>query len=88
MAGLSLSDIRKTNKEFRASDESYLWPIDGRFNATERAIRRIRHLQQQGLVIDDIASYRALLDDLISVVVNSPTVSDYKDRINWKELNA
>ena len=80
--------IRAVNREFRAKDESHLWPINGRFNVTERVIKRIQHLQRLGLIIDDIESYRALLDSLISLVVNSPNVSDYEYRINWKELNA
>ena len=28
------------NKAFRAADESHLWPINNRFDATERAVRR------------------------------------------------
>ena len=30
------------NRHFRAQDESHLYPICGRFNATERAIRKVR----------------------------------------------
>lgn len=30
------------NRHFRAQDESHLYPFCGRFNATERAIRRVR----------------------------------------------
>ena len=30
------------NKAFRAADESHLWPINNRFDATERAIRAVR----------------------------------------------
>jgi hypothetical protein len=40
--------VRVINAYFRAKDESYKWPICGRFDATERAIRRL-HLQGQGL---------------------------------------
>lgn len=82
------AQIRAVNREFREKDESHLWPIDGRFNVTARAIRRIQHLRRMGLVVDDIESYRAVLDSLISLVVNSPNVADYEERINWKELNA
>ncbi len=82
------ASIRAINREFREKDESHLWPINGRFNVTVRAIRRIQHLQRMGLVIEDVDSYRALLDSLISLVVNSPNVANYEERINWKELNA
>ena len=34
--------IREINKLFREHDESHLFPICGEFNATERAIRRLR----------------------------------------------
>lgn len=30
------------NAAFRKQDESHLWPISGRFNATERAIKATR----------------------------------------------
>lgn len=30
------------DRHFRAQDESHLYPICGRFNATERAIRKVR----------------------------------------------
>jgi len=33
---------RQINAYFRENDESHKWPICGRFNATERAIRRVR----------------------------------------------
>ena len=81
------SEIRIVNKEFRDKDESHLWPISGRFNVTERCIRRIQHLRQEGLEIEDRESYRALLDDMISQVVNSPHAIDEADRIKWRDLN-
>lgn len=34
--------VRDINRAFRKNDESHLWPICGKFNATERAIRRLR----------------------------------------------
>ena len=37
--GASASAI---NRVFRAQDESHLYPFCGRFNATERAIRKVR----------------------------------------------
>ena len=88
MENIGSAEIRVVNQEFRTKDESHLWPISGRFNVIKRAIRRLQHLRRLGLVIEDIEAYRALLDSLISLIVNSPHVADYEYRINWKELNA
>lgn len=33
---------RQINAHFRSIDDSHLWPICNRFDATERAIRRLR----------------------------------------------
>lgn len=38
---MARKEIRDTNYAFRMRDESEKWPICGRFNATERAIRRL-----------------------------------------------
>lgn len=35
------------NRAFRAADESHLWPIRGRFDATERAIRRVQRFMRE-----------------------------------------
>ena len=58
------------NRLFRRQDESHLFPIRGRFNATERAIRRIRDARRDGLVIDDGLEYAYALDAEISRIVN------------------
>ena len=39
---------RQINAYFRANDESHLWPICNKFDATERAIRRLRRLDDDG----------------------------------------
>jgi len=67
-----LSYVRRINREYRAKDESHLFPILGKFNVTERAISRLRDLRKNGLVIDD---YEAALDHEISTIVN--------DERNW-----
>jgi hypothetical protein len=36
---------RIINRLFRARDDSDIWPVGGRFNATDRAIRTLRRLQ-------------------------------------------
>lgn len=56
---------RQINAYFRANDESHLWPICNRFDATERAIRRIRRLADGGL------EYFFTLDAEITRIVNA-----------------
>ena len=58
------------NRLFRAQDESHLYPIRGRFNATERAIRRIRDARRDGVVMGDGLEYAYALDAEISRIVN------------------
>jgi len=58
------------NRAFRAQDESHLWPVRGRFNATERAIKRVRaHYAQIGEPCEGL-QYALTLDDEITRVVN------------------
>ena len=61
------ASVRAINAVFRRYDESNLYPIHGRFNATERAIRRLRRnkLDLQGI------EYASALDCEISQIVNS-----------------
>ena len=66
-------NIRQINQLFRQYDESHLWPVCGRFNATERAIRRLRrnvlpHIGPTGGI-----EYAHMLDQEISAIVNSLT---------------
>jgi hypothetical protein len=63
--------IRQINAYFRKNDDSHLWPICGRFNATERAIRRIRRLRQQGLCVYPGLEYYLTLEREISDIVNA-----------------
>ena len=37
-----LANIRAINRLYREQDRSRLWPIDGKLDATERAIRQAR----------------------------------------------
>jgi len=65
-------ELRRVNKEYRANDESHLWPICGKFNATERAIRKARYIRRE--TGDDHTSYGRypeLLDALLSEIVNA-----------------
>lgn len=62
--------VRQINAFFRKNDDSHLWPICGRFNATERAIRHIRKLKRDGLMLHDGLAYYLALDAEISRIVN------------------
>ena len=59
--------IRQINRLFRQHDTSTLWPICGRFNATEKAIRRLR---RAGCTYTDSLEYAYALDAEISRIVN------------------
>ena len=65
-----IANIKAINKLFRAQDESHLFPINGRFNATERAIRRVRKYQRGGGVINPGLEYAYAIDREISSIVN------------------
>jgi len=58
------------NRFFRKQDESHLWPICNKFNATNRAIRRLQRRQRDGLCVDDGLEYALALDSEISSIVN------------------
>lgn len=55
------------NNYFRERDDSHLYPIYGKFNATERAIRRLRKLDCSLAGLE----YFYCLDAEISNIVNS-----------------
>ena len=58
------------NKVFRAADESHLWPISGRFDATERAIRAVqRFMREEGYDLTGI-EYAYALEAALSRIVN------------------
>ena len=56
--------VSQLNRLFREHDESDLWPICGRFNATDRAIRRLCGRYTGGM------EYAYALDAEISRIVN------------------
>lgn len=64
------ANIAAINALFRRQDESHLFPIRGRFNATERAIRRLQRLAREGAVIAPGLEYALALDAEISAIVN------------------
>lgn len=59
--------VRQINAHFRANDESHKWPICNKFNATERAIRRLR---KTGMYPYGGLEYFYVLDAEISSIVN------------------
>jgi len=63
-------DRRDVNRLFLAQDDSKLWPICGKFNATKRAINRIRRLEREGLVLDDLLAYALTIEQITSDIVN------------------
>lgn len=64
------ANIAAINALFRRQDESHLFPIRGRFNATERAIRRLQRLAREGAVIEPGLEYALALEAEISAIVN------------------
>ncbi len=64
------ANIAEINRLFRRQDESHLWPINGRFDATERAIRRVRRLARDGACIEPGLEYALALDAELSAIVN------------------
>ena len=68
-----LANIRAINKYYREHDDSNLWPVFGKFNATERAIRKARLWQQASGAVYGL-EYCYLLEQLISKIVNSEEV--------------
>lgn len=70
---LTLKSVKAINAYFRRKDESNLWPIRGRFNVTERAIRRIRRDCGGSPIgyFDDRWAYARALEATISEIVNN-----------------
>lgn len=70
---LTQAQVRKINAEFRAKDQSHLWPICGAFSVAERAIRRVRDLQRAsgGCYVECVESYRETLERVAIDIVNN-----------------
>lgn len=68
-------NIREINRHFRNEDESDKFPICGKFNVTERAIRKLREYRRQGMEINEGLEYYLALEAEISRIVN--------DERNW-----
>ena len=61
------------NGIYREHDESHKWPINNRFNVTERAIRRVRKfMRDSGNDLSGI-EYSIAIEYELSNIVNDPT---------------
>lgn len=69
----NLTTIRKVNNYFRGTDTSELYPINGKFNVTERAIRQLRKIRKECPM--SVTEYAYALNSQISQIVN--------DERNW-----
>ena len=58
------------NRMYRGQDDSNLWPIRGRFNATNRAIRRVREFERESGVALAGLEYCYVLESALSDIVN------------------
>jgi hypothetical protein len=57
-------------KLFRKNDESHLWPISNKFNATERAIRQLKKFERDYGQLEGLELFLTL-DSNISTIVNN-----------------
>ena len=67
---IAKSEIREVNMIARLADDSQLWPVRGRFNVTERAIRQARKVRAECGECYDRQQYEELLADLVAAIVN------------------
>jgi hypothetical protein len=65
-----LANIRAINKLFRQQDDSHLWPINGKFNATNRAIAKSSRIAKYNGCVYGL-EYAYQLDHFISQIVNN-----------------
>jgi hypothetical protein len=61
---------RQINKLFRSQDNSKLFPVNGRFNVTERAIQRARGYESQSGIAMEPLEYALFIEDTQSKIVN------------------
>jgi hypothetical protein len=61
------ANLIAVNRAMRALDDSGSWPIRSRFNGTDRAIRRVR-----GYDFDGLDSYVRAVDFELGQIVNDP----------------
>lgn len=64
-----IANIRTINKFYREQDQSGLYPINGAFNATERAIRKAREVQKHTGSVYGL-EYCYLVETTLGLIVN------------------
>ena len=72
------------NKLYREQDESHLWPISGGFNATERAIRRVREVKRVNGGMSPLEYAYAIEGELSEIVNNNKNWSC--NRVEFYEM--
>jgi hypothetical protein len=65
-----VANIKAINKMFRDQDESNLWPISGKFNATNRAIKKAQWFCRETGESKYGLEYALLIDSILSEIVN------------------
>ena len=64
-----IANIKAINRLYRQQDESHLYPVCRRFDATDRAIRQARTFQRSNGAVYGL-EYSLLLDGLLSRIVS------------------
>lgn len=65
-----MRNTAEINRLFRRQDESHKWPVRNKFDATERAIRRVRKWRHEGGYPNIGLEYALALDSELSRIVN------------------
>jgi len=66
-----LGQRRIINKLFRLQDESHLFPINGKFNVTERSIRRINQIERYNGTLNNLEYCYSLEGEMSNIVNDS-----------------
>ena len=69
-ASTEMGAIRVINRLYRKQDQSHLFPINGKFSVTERAIRRARSFMRDYGSLSPL-EYAYFLDSAESEIVNN-----------------
>src|SRR3990172_268016 len=62
---------RAINKLYREQDESAIWPINGQFNVTERALRQVSKFERSYGSLSGI-EYCHVLERFMRNIINKP----------------
>ncbi len=67
---LNIKSLRKINKLMRLRDESHLYPINNRYNVTDRSINHYRRYLNNAIGCTTNLEYALTIENLISQYVN------------------